>query len=73
MVMCYDHTPADDVLLDEVTVLLLLLPYTAVTLTVQLLPALRPGNGVGSGCSSQQCLMMIYIAQSYTTTDKSKR
>ena len=29
------------VLVDEVTVLLVLLPYTAVTLTVQLLPALR--------------------------------
>ena len=41
MVMCYDYIPADDVLLDEVTVLLLLLPNTAVTLTVQLLPALR--------------------------------
>ena len=33
--------PADVVLVEEVTVLLLLLPNTAVTLTVQLLPALR--------------------------------
>ena len=41
MVMCYDYIPADDVLLDEVTVLLLLLPNTAVTLTLQLPPALR--------------------------------
>ena len=36
---CY--IPANDVLVDEVIVLLVLLPYTAVTLTVQLLPALR--------------------------------
>ena len=33
--------PADIVSVDEVIVLLVLLPYTAVTLTVQLLPALR--------------------------------
>ena len=33
--------PAVVVLVEEVTVLLLLLPNTAVTLTVQLLPALR--------------------------------
>ena len=33
--------PADVVFVEEVTVLLLLLPNTAVTLTVQLLPALR--------------------------------
>ena len=33
--------PDDVVLVEEVTVLLLLLPNTAVTLTVQLLPALR--------------------------------
>ena len=37
---CY-NIPADVVLVDEVIVLLVLLPYTAVTLTVQLLPALR--------------------------------
>ena len=35
------YVPADVVLVEEVTVLLLLLPNTAVTLTVQLLPALR--------------------------------
>ena len=35
------YIPADVVLVEEVTVLLLLLPNTAVTLTVQLLPALR--------------------------------
>ena len=35
------HVPADIASVDEVIVLLVLLPYTAVTLTVQLLPALR--------------------------------
>ena len=33
--------PADVVLVEEVTVLLLILPNIAVTLTLQLLPALR--------------------------------
>ena len=37
----YLAVPAVVVLVEEVTVLLLLLPNTAVTLTVQLLPALR--------------------------------
>ena len=37
----YHNIPADIVSVDEVIVLLVLLPYTAVTLTVQLLPALR--------------------------------
>ena len=39
--MQYVYVPVVVVLVEEVTVLLLLLPNTAVTLTVQLLPALR--------------------------------
>ena len=57
-------------LVEELTVLLLLLSNTAVTLTVQLLPALRE---VMVWVVAVPSTVSDDVAQSHTTADKSKR